>query len=1012
MTSLLPTLIKASAGSGKTQKITDRYLHLIFGGESPDKILATTFTRKAAGEIRNRILKRILDATISDEGAQKLNKELGLNRLDADSALKALAKLSRESHRLRIQTLDAFCIQIARSFCFEIGLEPSWKIAESRSIKDLYEEVVSRISLQLGAVELANKVNLISKGDANRSIHEVMLQQLPALRPFIRESTPEIWNWIKASYPSEQSQKNIVENLSNLVIPRTQKGEPDKNWKKSIDSLIEDGARRRWDAVLSNSLVQKYLAKEPYNRKAIDPPNSDIIGKVTELIADIESVNAAKKLVAAYELGKLFNQTATELEHEKSILDFQGVKSALSSRAILGDLHELYFRLDSTIGHILLDEFQDTSIAEWNVIEPVIAEILSKEPGDHSFFCVGDSKQAIYGWRGGVSAIFDSITNNFSSVNPIDSSTSFRSTKEIIKFVNLVFNSLPRSSELADYPSVLALWQDRFKNHEVDSRAPSYNLPGHVSVTVVPRDRPTKMAGIAGEIKRLLQERLSDDIAILVRSNRQVGEYVECLSAEGINVQEEGGQPLLGSAAVSVVIALLRLLDHPGDRAAAYLVDKAPLGSILPLGRQSFTTLRERFAKEGFGNVVNQIAEHLSKYYPEREAPFLKALASNAFAYQEEIGSRLSSFENYIEDSRVNLGSAAAVKVMTIHQSKGLEFDTVFLPELEDYIVHGSRLPWVVPDRENAISQTTRMVPALNKSYRPLLPEFKDALNRYESTLVDESLCLLYVAMTRAKRGLHLVYDWKRNSESLTYGNMLASIFENKNSDAERTPVLEATKIFEDGAEKPTITQAKPRVIEEILVPNIVKFSKPSKRRQPTFESPSEAKSEEHVLLNDIFKPREYGAISKGIEIHKILEGINWIDSAEVSSQMPGSLLDQAFKKEPFARLFAKNSYPSEFEVEVLTELGVLVRDEDKIVHGVCDRVVKLYQDGQLKWVEIIDFKVSAASREELFEKYSHQMNMYRKALSQSYRIDIDNIAAKIVSIPNAEIVEVQPCRF
>ena len=1006
MIPLIPRLIKASAGSGKTQEITNRYLSLILAGEAPDRILATTFTRKAAGEIKVRILERLNHAAQSEAGAKELASALSLDRLNQQAAYQALGKLVKDSHRLRIQTLDALCIQIARSFCFEIGLDPSWKIADGRSMSKMNRKAVQKISASMGPNELAKKVNLISRGDAGREIHETMYEQLPILRPFVSNTTPDVWLWLEDTRGPTESHQEMVELCKGLKPALNNDGKkPNANWVKALDKLNTEAQKGNWSDLLALTMIERFLSGDDFNKRPFDSSHSAILTKVVRYITDIERVKARHKLRAAHELATSFNNVATEMEREQSLLDFQGVKNVLADNAILGNLAEMYFRLDSTICHILLDEFQDTSISEWNVIEPIIDEILSKANGEHSLLCVGDSKQAIYGWRGGVSAIFDSITKRFSGIQEDILATSRRSTKEVLDCVNKIFEAISQGIGLSQYSSVVANWKDRFESH---SPADGSKGVGHVAVITTPEDTDIKDQEILTRIKKLLSNKITDDIAILVRSNKQVSKHVELLKNNGITVQEEGGQLILSSPAVSLVMAILQLLDHPGDSAAAFLVRNSPLGPDLS-SNNSLNNLRGKFAQEGFGKTLSHLVNKIIPLYPKREREFLKVLAAEGYRVEGEVGSRLISFKEFISDTRVNLGTIAEVKVMTMHQSKGLGFDVVFLPELEDRIINSNRLPWVIPDRESALEPPERIVPTLNKKIRAALPEFQSTYEKYEAALIEESLCLLYVGLTRAKRGLYLLYTPANSENSTSYANILTSIF---NSQLFTESDLSPRISFELGEELRPGKRAISLEKNIVEVPEAVIFTKQSKRRQPTFVSPSESDVKKEITIEKLFTKRDDAARKEGSEVHEILEKIEWLDS-KISAQISekNQKLKEALNNPSFVQALSKDNYPSDLALQVEQELGILVKDNSEVIYGACDRVVKLFKGSTLIGIDLIDFKVSKASPGELIERYSDQMNIYRKALAESYRVTPQQISTKILTIPNGELIEVPPCQ-
>lgn len=1008
MITLPPLLIKASAGSGKTQKITDRFLSLILSGEKPERILATTFTRKAAGEIRDRILRRLCTAASSDYEAAKFSDQLGISSLTEKMLRKALADFVQDSHRLRIQTLDAFCIQLAKTFCFEIGLPPAWKIADEATRRKLIEESVIKLSQEIGFSTLGREVSLITRGEASRSIHAAMIDAMPQLLPLIRDTEDSVWNWLAQSEsPSDSEIKNVLLEISKIVPPETKEKKPMKRWVDAIGKIVEYGRLQDWSEVCKTTFLKNFLAKGQFDKRDYAADATAALEKLISVIAKSEKYKANQRLSAAFGLGKRFDSIISALESARSSYGFQEIKGVLSNQAIFGDLSEVYFRLDSTIGHVLLDEFQDTSLAEWNVIQPMAEEILSKSGNESSFFCVGDGKQAIYGWRGGVSAIFDSLTDTWPQLGVDNSSQSYRSAPEVIDTVNKVFSNLNRVSQLSEYPEVQESWKDKFQEH----RSNRPELKGHVTLRQLQSDDADKDTCVLNLAKKLLNGGTSSDIAILLRTNDQVGRYVSLLKAEGIEAEQEGGNGILTFPSVLLVLSLLRLLDHPGDSAARFLIEASPLKDLVR-DNKSINRLNYRFANEGFGVTLTEIIREVMSIYPIIEEPALRQLSSLGFQYEGEIDSRLSEFENFISEVRINTGSSAAVKVMTVHQSKGLEFDTVILPELNGGVVNHAMQPWLIAERETPLGPPIRVLPRLNRDRRRLLPEFEAAYHRHECGLLDEALCLLYVAMTRAKRNLHMILDKRSGGESVAYAAILeSSLSVNYDSTDSDTVTL-----FEVGAaSKPILEKSRSENI--VTHPGTLSFVASASSRQASFISPSEINEDKEKSVPQLFERKDQKKKELGVLIHSVLQDIHWLSAEEQSLDLIEDknikkILQSAFSEPEFRSIFNEDSCKrATFKSVVFNELRILVRDRDSVIHGACDRVLMYLDNEKIIGMKVYDFKVSEASEAELLERYSKQLESYQRALSLAYNVPLECIGLNLALLPSGKVIEVAPCR-
>ncbi|HWC90224.1 MAG TPA: UvrD-helicase domain-containing protein, partial [Pirellulales bacterium] len=163
-------VIRASAGTGKTFQLSNRFLSILAGGESPERLLATTFARKAAGEIMERVLVRLADAALDADRCRELGGHLQMPKVEPAAFGQLLGNLIQRLHRLRVGTLDSFFMQLATSFSLELGLPPGWKILEPLDDVRLRSEAIRRVLEQAPATGSARLMHLLSKGEAARSI--------------------------------------------------------------------------------------------------------------------------------------------------------------------------------------------------------------------------------------------------------------------------------------------------------------------------------------------------------------------------------------------------------------------------------------------------------------------------------------------------------------------------------------------------------------------------------------------------------------------------------------------------------------------------------------------------------------------------------------------------------------------------------------------------------------------------------------------------------------------------
>jgi ATP-dependent exoDNAse (exonuclease V) beta subunit len=255
------------------------------------------------------------------------------------------------------------------------------------------------------------------------------------------------------------------------------------------------------------------------------------------------------------------------------------------------------------------------------------------------------------------------------------------------------------------------------------------------------------------------------DIGVLVRTNRVVTYLIAALRKMRIPASGEGGTPLTDAAPVNALLALMRLADHPGDRLARYHVAKTPVGEVVGYTNDHAGAEANRLARrirgsllrDGYGVTLDAWAKKLQPSCDILERARLMQLVELGFQWDDERTLRPSDFVRLVENQRVEDPSGAPIRVMTIHQSKGLQFDVVVLPHLYSSMEKaGSESP-VVPLRDKTTGRVVRVFPSTDQATRTLLRDLQDPYRQDRAARIRDELSALYVAMTRARYALHMV---------------------------------------------------------------------------------------------------------------------------------------------------------------------------------------------------------------------------------------------------------------
>lgn len=1032
-----PELMRACAGAGKTYELSTRYIELLAANEIPERILATTFTRKAAGEILERIYGRLADAALDSKAAAQLASDIAQPKFSSIDAQKLLSSLISAQHRLNIRTLDSFFAGITRSFSSELGFAPSWRLEDENIRRRLIRNAVGELCSTADRAEIADLVGLLSRREFARSVHEAFSNDLVRLMDLYQESEQSAWSWI--SVPKGLDKKEIeavLQRIEALPLPRTGKGEVNSFWSNAVPKLLGFARNQDWENLFKASLGEAILSGAAnFSRIAIpDSFRHEVLqlslAAACDLLSKLKrSTEATRTLIA--KMDKIY---CTQRESSQALFhdDLKRVlSSGLRELSDRGGLEEIYYRLDARIAHLLLDEFQDTSRLDWEVLHPVVDEVLSKAGEQHSFFCVGDTKQAIYGWRGGVAEIFNNITNCWSQVRATTLDASRRLAPAVTECVNAVFSKLKSNSVLGEYGETAERWSQRFSAHSSHRIEPR----GYAAYIAVESDDDDEKRGavtkrVAALVKELHTKRPDLSIAILVRRNKTVAEIMSELGSaqNGIAASEEGGNPLTDSESVNLILSLLTLVDHPADKVASFHLGGSNLAKKFGLTTKFVeasalkvsSDYRQRILEQGLGQVILTLVNDLSVYASPREARRLRQLVEAAYKYEAALRSspRLLDFVQLVENKRVEDPSGERVRVMTVHQAKGLEFDVVILAELDERLSKAT--PEVVlTHRADPLSALDRIAKAGTKVTRMLSAELTamDQARQTEECL--ESLSLLYVAMTRAKYALYMVA--KNASNTPTFAALLTAAL-SPSTGKESSGVLyecgEATwidTVAKTSSSTPIVENLKPRALHGYAAIRGIKR-----------EIPSEREGFGKIDLKTVLMLGSAEARSRGVLFHRFFEELAFLDQAQpnidelVNLKLSSQILHSQDHLREMARQFIEGLKAKEIgnllissrykgTTKIFNELPFAYLRGDVLVNGSIDRIVVTYQGDKPIAAELFDLKSDAPASQDLdqiqkwlnsrVDYYKPQIELYREAVQRIFSLSGNDIRCTLIFI-------------
>ncbi|TVP75957.1 MAG: hypothetical protein EA352_06830 [Gemmatimonadales bacterium] len=1046
-------LVIASAGSGKTFRLSTHILTLLDGEADPESILASTFTRKAAGEILERVLLRLARVASGRPDEE-------MEGLSPARARELLVRLVDRMHQLAIGTLDSFFQRVARSFGMELGLPPEWQLADPSVDQRLQSRAVSRLLAGMDRGELATLLRLLEGGKDTARVHSLLLDRMGQLHSVYRDLVPgsgiEAWGFAEphaGGRPTVAQREAVARAVDQARdLPLTRAGTPNGHWTRARDAAAQRLRDGDFRGFVEGGLGSALLGDGEYRKKPIE--------------GDLAAAVEAGLELARRELGTLHHQRARalglllprwdrilrELRAAEGLYTFDDVTRLVAGQPVGADseapitlpadrLRELQYRLDGEIRHLLLDEFQDTSVQQWQALRPLVEEVAAGYAGERALVVVGDPKQSIYGWRGGEPRLLEALEDGI-GLPPVPLHESWRSTPAVLDFVNRVFGALPQlpallqeTSDTAPLSEATHLWLQRFRDHA--PARPDAVPPGHVRVSTGPegdRRNESVRTGVLGAAARraaeLREEAPHLDVGILVRNNRSVAHLVTTLARMGVEASGEGGVPVTDAPAVAAVLEALRLADHPDDRVAAYLVHHSPVRGLL---KEAGGTpgLRRRLLEEGYGPVLSRwvrtLVGHPDTLPTARDRERLEQLTELAWRHDEApVSLRPSEFVRWVATERMESPSAARVRVMTIHQSKGLEFDIVLLPDLDQSLTSsGGEL--VHPWRDRPDGPVVRVWPGIPRKQEALFPQAAQAVGATQGAQFRDGLSAVYVALTRARTGVELfLMPEKLSDGTLTGSALVRHALGLGNGALEPESLLHAEGTLES-APAPRRPRTVPVVPASPRPLPLESVSPDRRRRLLPRHTPSSLEGDGLRRLDWILSGSDSAARarSEGTLIHAWMEELGWIHpSGGVEEALPGADRLRAIARRVAPELREVDELLAAVQgwlaaprvsaalaprsgVEIRTEEPFLVRLDGALVRGIVDR---LEVGGDRP--RILDWKtdrVPPDDAEALAQRVAHyrpQVEAYRRAVARLEGCAPEEVDASLVFLRAGEVVE------
>ncbi len=1069
---------KASAGSGKTYNLALNYIELLFSKpDSFKNILAVTFTNKAAGEMKSRILQKLFELSQNNENANDYKSHLIQNnfaRNDQDvinKSGKILNLILNNYSSFYVQTIDKFFQWVIRGFTREIGLQGAYNL-ELNSNKVLTEAVDLVMAgmdddkelrkwliqfaeenllegkswnfqadiFQLGKEVFKENYQIIQEEDSSSdekrkrliALRDQLRKKLTTFEDYFKTRSEKAFEIIKAEgielsdfkygYPVPDIFRKALENPINKLEPTAtaRKGmdDPEMWYKKGsphTDSILN---------CYNNGLNQ--LLKEIINHW-----DSEKEGYLTNL--------AIRKNIYTFGILNNISDRIQEISRENNF--FLLADSAKFLKRIIADNDApfIYEKSGNFFNNLMLDEFQDTSGFQWQNFFPLIQNSLAS---GNSNILVGDVKQSIYRWRNSDWKILASeIDSTFpsSTLEHIALDVNYRSLKNLVSFNNSVFFHAPAFLIKLLETHLEDIDDDKFKSYWIDLISKVYDEPrqklpdkklnteGYISHQFYSDVNNSEYNTILKEKIPLLVKQLQDrgykagDITILVRKASEGRDIAKILMEESgvegekynFNVISNDSLFLENSSSVKFLISLLRYFNHNQDKLNRsflkheYLLYlKAEKPDFQDFAHNIFSShglLVENMKKDAelteFANnyhnyrrlALFELTEELISVFNlnknDANLAYIQSFQDLIFEYIRKESSDLNSFLNYWEStgrkSTLSVSeSQDAIKILTIHKSKGLQFKVVIIPYF-----HWSVEPVSSFNRNTILWSGTKNIECAEFSHIPI--QYNSGLKKtiFKKEYFEElfksfidNVNLMYVAFTRAENELHSFSKLpKKWNELKSVGELIFEIFRDSPSIKSDYPMLNMSECFDTDKLIFEYGNSEKRVSKEGQINDVNTF--PLRDYPVSSKNRSLSLNHKNIYLSDL-KEESSEKTGFGTQMHEIFASI--ITSNDVSSALRKAWLKGLISceesttmekeiviklnKAPFSEWFS-GSWVCKTEADIMDRDGNVSRPDRFMIKD--DNAI------------VLDYKFGKNKS----EKYHKQMHNYNEVLkSQNYK--------------------------
>lgn len=1038
------TVYKASAGSGKTFTLAKVYMSMVISNPASYRsILAVTFTNKATEEMKTRIISQLYGiAHHLPESGEYLKQiketlpHLSEKQIEENAGL-ALKLLIHNYHYFRVQTIDTFFQSVLRNLARELDLTANLRIGlndlqvEQQAVDELIESlsdtdrllfwIMDYIKENMAEDKGWNVIGQIKKFGENifkdyYKDHAEQLETCLEKEGFFKEYTDKMKS---VSRKAKEHLEEVAISFFDALGENGYSADDLAGKQRGIWSYFNKLKNGKFDNedLINATFAKCYESPEAWVKKSEVKSSSALYTCVATTLYPIlryaeecrpklnrlyKSAELTRKHLNQLRLLGSINKKVREMNNDANRFLLSDTQTLLHSLIQENDSPFIFEKIGSTLEHVMIDEFQDTSTIQWKNFKVLLQETMSHQ--DAGNLIVGDVKQSIYRWRSGDWRLLNNIEKEFSQHSEIidiqQLDTNYRSCSNIIDFNNKFFKVVAdrEYKTLKDNNPEEAL---QLKNAYADVAQlvpESKPQTGWVKIQLIgQQDYQEKMMELTLDAVNDLVEKGIDlsQIAILVRNNKTIQDIAEYIMAHSDYplVSDEAFR-LDASQAVNTLITALHYLQHPNDE-----IDKATLIKFCILFLQDtevITTLmedREKLLQMPLFDLVEQLYCLFQlgeiKEMTQQSAyicAFYDQLSNFLSDNSSDIESFLQEWDNTMHCKSIHSDSISGIRLITIHKSKGLEFDHVIMPFCDWTLEKGNTI-WCTPTEEPFCELPLVPIDFGAKQMKNSIYE-EDYNHEHLQNVVD-NLNLLYVAFTRASKSLFVFA--RRGSATLRSSIIEDSIEEVQSLLAETEQPCELDGIgsdkktediyfeygsFEHLEEKKREKKTSQNVFSRPSIPLPIDYTVTTKL--PEFRQSNQSRD---FVEGDEQEEQQKYYIKMGTVLHRLFSTIHTKDDIEGALkqlEIEGILYDDNVSRERIEKMMRKrleSPRVSDWFSErwtIFNECSILTMIDGKMTVRRPDRVMK--DDNEMI---VVDFKFGKPR-----EEYISQVKQYMELLS------------------------------